>query len=46
MEDKIQNVLTVKSGKLTTVKVQGTCTIEWGNNYIKSANKSLTKKQK
>ena len=43
--EKEMKVLTIRNGKLTHVKVKGTCTIEWGKNYIKSANKTLTKKQ-
>jgi hypothetical protein len=44
--DKTTKVLTVRNGKLTHVKVKGTCSVEWAKNYTKSANKTLTKKQK
>ena len=43
--EKTTKVLTVRNGKLTHVKVKGTCSVEWAKNYIKSANKTLTKKQ-
>ena len=38
MGKRTQNILTIKGGKLTTVKVKGTCSVEWAKNYDKSAN--------
>ena len=45
-EKRSQNILTIKGGKLTTVKVKGTCMVEWAKNYTKSANKPINQKTK
>ena len=44
--EKTTKVLTVRNGKLTHVKVKGTCSIEWAKNYTKSANKPINQKTK
>ena len=43
---KTTNVLTVRNGKLTNVSVKGTCSVEWGNNYIKNSTKDKTVEKK